>query len=480
MTFLLAAAMLAGTAGCGGGEGSGSVPTLNWYLRYDEQADQDKINVEVNKLTEQEIGCRVNIKRIENGDYEQKISLALASGEDVDICHMAPRYNFYSNVAKKAFMPLDDLLEQYGKETYEIMPEKFWDAAKIDGKIYGIPNYQIVGRMNGFVVMKSLLDKYNFDLSKVEKLEDMEPFYEAVKNGEDSNMKIFGSPAGAYAWGLMHYVGFDPVGSEKYPAAVRTSDDTLTVINQYESEEFENYCNLMREWYQKGYNPKQGSADSISDLKQQGLVASWVDNIAPGYLPNFQKQCNGREVDGKVIDPPFVNTQNVIATMNCIGAVSKKSDYAMKFINMVNTDKNGIYNLLCYGIEGVHYNKVGERRIEKIEDSGYDPSVSWEFGNNFNAYLIPGQEDDLWEETAQVNENAVVSNLLGFAFNTQPVATELAACDAVVSEYLETLTLGAVDPAVVLPEFRSKLKAADVDKVIAEAQKQIDEWKATK
>lgn len=209
-------------------------------------------------------------------------------------------------------------------------------------------------------------------------------------------------------------------------------------------------------------------------------MASWIDNIAPGYLPNFAKQCGDREVEGKVIDPPYVNTSNVIATMNCISANSKNPELAMQFINMMDTDKNGIYNLICYGIEGVHYNKVGENRIEKIEDSGYDPNSSWQFGNNLNAYLLPGQEDDLWKQTEEINNSAVVSKLLGFSLNTEPIATELAACTAAVSEYIGTLTSGAVDPDTVLPEFLSKLKAADVDKVIAEVQRQIDEWKKTK
>lgn len=477
---MMAAAILAAASGCGSKGANGSMPTLNWYLRYEEQADQQLISDEVNKLTEAELGCRVNIKRIENGDYEQKISLALASGDSVDICHMAPRYGFYSNVSKKAFTPLDDLIKQYAQETYASIPEHLWDATKVDGKIYGVPNYQIVGRMNGFVVLKSLLDKYDFDLSKVEKLEDMEPFFEKVKNGEDSSLKIYGSASSAYEWGLIHYIGLDPIGSEKYPAVVRVDDEELKVVNQYETEEFENFCKLMRSWYTKGYIPKQGSSDGEADLKMQGLMVSWIDNIAPGYLPNFAKQCGDREVEGKVIDPPYVNTSNVIATMNCIGASSKNPELAMQFINMVDTDKNGIYNLLCYGIEDKHYKKLGENRIEKIEDSGYDPNVCWEFGNNLNAYLQPGQEDDLWEQTAQINENARVSNLLGFSLNTEPVATELAACTAAVSEYIGTLTSGAVDPEAVLPEFRAKLKAADVDKVIAEVQRQVDEWKKTK
>lgn len=482
MIWALAITMLFGLTGCKNGEkeANGGIPTINWYLRYDEQDDQAEVTAKVNEIAEKEIGCHVNIERIEAGDYNQKLQLAIVSGEAVDICHMAPRYGFYSHVAKNAFLPLDDLVEKYAADTYKDIPEKFWDAAKVDGKIYGIPNYQIVGRENGFVVLKSLLDKYNFDLSKVEKLEDMEPFFEAVKKGEDSNMKVYPNAGAAYEWGFNHLIGFDSIGNANYPCVVRNDDKSLKVINQYDTEEFMEYCKLMREWYQKGYIPPQGSNDSLSDLKQQGLVAAWCDNVPPGYIPNFEKQCNGRKVETKVIDPPFVNTANVISTMNCIGANTKYPEKSMQFINLVNQDVDGIYNTLCYGIEGKHYNKVSENRIEKIEDSGYDPNISWQFGNNFNAYLFGDQEDDVWEETAKINEEATVSNLLGFSFNTESVKTEVISCEAVAKEYLEPLVTGAVDPEALIPEFLSKLKAAGSDKVIAEAQKQIDDWKASK
>ena len=475
---------LTALTGCGGlkkteTKETSDIPTITWYLRFDEQKDQQEVFDKVNEIAEKNIGCHVDIKRMENSDYTQKLQLALAAGEQVDICHMAPRYGFYSQVAKGAFLPLDDYMDLF-KETYKDIPEQFWDAARVNGKLYGIPNYQIVGRMNGFVCLKELTDKYNFDIDAVEKLEDMEPFFEAVKNGESSNIKCFANASGSYTWGMNHYIGFDTVGSERYPCAVRNDDTSLTVINQFDTEEFMNYCKLMYKWYNLGYIPAVGSMDNLPDVKQQGLVASWCDNIAPGYMPNFAKACGDRECVGKVIDPPFVNTANVIATMNCIGATSKYPEYAVKFINMMNQNVDDVYNIMCYGIEGKHFTKVSENRIEKIADSGYDPMVSWEFGNNFKAYLYGDQEDDVWEETAKVNESAVVSNLLGFSLDTEPIKNEIGACEAVLEEYLGTITTGAADPETKIPEFLAKLQAAGSDAVIAEAQRQIDEWKKVK
>ena len=453
------------------------IPTLNWYLFFAEQNDLPLVQAELNKITEKNLGCRVNIVRIEEGDYNEKIKLGLAGGEAIDICHMAPRFNFYSHLTRGAFLALDELIEKNAPDMYDIMPERFWDAPRVDGKLYGIPNYQIVGRMNGFVCLKELTEKYNFDLSKVEKLEDMEPYYKAVKAGESSNMRCFNGANGAYSWGMSHFIGFDAIGSEKYPCAVRTNDDSLTVVNQYETEEFENYCRLMRKWYNNGYIPKLGSNDSSADLLKQGLVASNLDNIAPGFITKLEKQRNGRAVDTKVIDPPFVNTANIIATMNCVVATTKYPELCVKFLNMVNHNVDNVYNLLCYGIEGKHYNKINDNRVETIKDSGYEPNKSWEFGNNFNAYLIEGQEDDIWEQTKHINETAVVSKLLGFSLNTESIKGEIEACNAVIEEYMYNLTSGAIDIDTKLPEFQRKLKEAGSDRIISDVQKQIDDWK---
>ncbi|MNP84439.1 hypothetical protein D3C76_1837450 [compost metagenome] len=46
----------------------------------------------------------------------------------------------------------------------------------------------------------------------------------------------------------------------------------------------------------------------------------------------------------------------------------------------------------------------------------------------------------------------------------------------VIAQYYLPLETGSVDPEEILPQFIAKLKTAGIDKVIAEKQKQLDEW----
>ena len=118
--------------------------------------------------------------------------------------------------------------------------------------------------------------------------------------------------------------------------------------------------------------------------------------------------------------------------------------------------------------------------VEAIKDGGYDPNTDWMFGNQFNGFYRTGQAAGIWEETIKLNENAVPSVLLGFSFDPTPVKTEIAQTATVTSQYVALLETGSVDADKFLAEFIGKLKKAGSDKIIAEEQKQIDAWKATK
>ena len=90
------------------------------------------------------------------------------------------------------------------------------------------------------------------------------------------------------------------------------------------------------------------------------------------------------------------------------------------------------------------------------------------------------EQGQWWEETAKLNNSATPSVALGFAFNSEPVKTELAQLEAVGKELGEPLSFGLVDVAEGLPKLIQALKDAGAEKVVAETQRQLDEWAKTK
>ena len=65
---------------------------------------------------------------------------------------------------------------------------------------------------------------------------------------------------------------------------------------------------------------------------------------------------------------------------------------------------------------------------------------------------------------------------LGFALDVTNIQNEIANCNTVWDKYKNDLLTGASDPATAVPACIEELKAAGLDTVIEEAQKQVDEF----
>ncbi|MGQ9631007.1 MAG: ABC transporter substrate-binding protein [bacterium] len=456
---------------------------LIWYYpgTY-PQPDQDLVFAEANKIIKEKINATVEFRTVSWGDYTDKIGVIIASGEPYDLCFTANwMNNYHRNVAKGAFLPLDDLLDKYAPKLKASVPEKIWAATKVKGKIYGIINYQISAMTNGLWFRKDLVEKYGFDVKSVKRLEDVEPFLRTIKEKEPGMIPISNANTpGTNVGYVLVYLGFDEIGGRAIPGVVRLNDPSMRVINQFATPEFKNWLHLMRDWYQKGYIRKDAIAikDVNPDLSAGKIAVGWEGNHKPGGDAEAKARW-GYEVISTPISDSILLTSSIIATMHAISVTSKNPERAMMLMELMNTDKE-LYNLITFGIEGKHYRKVGPNRIEPIKDSKYNPGTPWMHASTFNAYLLPGQPDDVWEKTKELNMSAKASPIIGFAFDPEPVQSEIAQCQSVVKEFLPQLELGVVDPDVELPKFLDKLEKAGASKIIAEMQRQIDEWKKTK
>ena len=66
----------------------------------------------------------------------------------------------------------------------------------------------------------------------------------------------------------------------------------------------------------------------------------------------------------------------------------------------------------------------------------------------------------------------------GFTFNPSDVLNEIAACANVKEAYALTLNTGAADVDTVLPELLEKLEAAGMQKIVDEANAQLEAFLA--
>ncbi len=157
LTGVMTAGLLAGCGGNGGGSSTGGSDTsdksegdskevvdVNFYVPLGTINDQERIMEKVNEVTEKEIGVHLNLNSTAT-DY-QAIQLMIDTGDDWDMAFTSNWLgDYFGNAQDGAYADLTELLPKLAPETYSSIPESLWDGMKVDGKIYGIVNYQLFG-----------------------------------------------------------------------------------------------------------------------------------------------------------------------------------------------------------------------------------------------------------------------------------------------------------------------------------------------
>jgi putative aldouronate transport system substrate-binding protein len=443
----------------------------------DVQAVEDALNA----VLQPRINTTLKLNPIDWGAFDEKMKLSFAAGEECDIVFTAPWINNYiQNIANGNLAPLDDLLAKNAPGLWGSMPPTTWEAARVNGQIYGVINQQIFVKPFGFSVRKDLAEKYNLDVTQITKYEELEPFIQAVKEGEPEITPL--TNAGNWTF---ETAGFDPIVSQQVPIAIRFDDKDLKVFNSAATPEYQASVELARKWYGADYAPKDKieQADADAMWKAGKFAATFPGVVKPGGDIESSQRF-GQVVQSQSVTKPFLTTAGTSATLNGICRTSQNPERAMMVLELLNTDKE-VYTLLSKGIEGKHWEWADQaNNVIKPgpNNADYNPNTDWMFGNQFNApYIDPEQAKiKAWDATYALNNESPPSAALGFNFNPDPVKTELANVSAVVAEFEPPLTAGMVDPATALPEYLKRLDEAGLQTVIAEAQKQLTEWAAAR
>lgn len=452
---------------------------LTWYFRSDSYPEQDLVYEEANKIIKEAINAEVEFIPIAPSDYEQKMQTKYAAGEAGDINFTSSWTNKYlQNVSKGAFYPMDELLEKYAPEVKAYFPEEQWNAVRVKGEIYGIPNAQIFAKTGNLSVRKDLALKYSLDITAIKQLADLEPFLEQVTKEEGAIFERY-DKAGGFGQ-LTYTLGFDDISAFTW---MKYDDKELKIVNPYATQEFKDYCLQAKDWADKGYtaNDAMVKKDMEAEIKANKIAARSRGVYKPGV--EIQEAASswapGVEIVAAPLGESVLSTSGITSTISAIPSTSKNPERAMMLLELVNTNAE-LFNLISYGIQGQHYEVVADNMIRQINTDKYK-GTPWMMGNTFNGYILEGSPADLNEATLEMNNNAYPSEALGFSFDAEPVKTQIAQVQTVYDEFFPALNCGNVDDVEAsLAEYQEKLEGAGINEIVAEAQKQIDEWAATK
>ncbi|WP_248930628.1 ABC transporter substrate-binding protein [Paenibacillus hamazuiensis] len=497
--FTSASALVIGSmlllSACGGSNGSGAPAagdktsakpaekptelTVAYPIFGPVPKDLPLVQEAINKIAQQKINATVKLTPISFGNWHQQVNLMLSSNEKLDLMLVyGSRYSGY--VAKGQIVALDKLIEQQGQGIKKAMDPAYLDASKIGGSIYAVPTIRDFAGSYGIVMRKDLVDKYQIDVNKIRTLDDLEPVLKTIKDKEPNMAPLVPSTVGSSF--LDFYRTYDQLGDTI--GVLPNFDNNLKVVDLYETQEYKELLKKLRGWYTSGLILKDAATNKTSqyDLIKSNRGFAYFAQLKPGFEQQ-ETRGSGMEMVSATFIQPTTATKNVTSQMWGIPANSKTPEKAMEFLNLMYSDKD-IVNLIDWGIEGKHYvksdNVIDYPQGVDAQSSGYNVNQGFMFGNQFLSYVFKGDDPKIWEKTEQFNKSALKSKALGFQFDAERVKSEFAAVSNVVAEYKLPLETGSVDPDTILPQFISKLKSAGVDKVIAEKQKQLDEWAKNK
>lgn len=445
---------------------------LIWYTIGTPQKDTDRVMEEVSKYTKEKIGVTVKMNMIDFGDYTQKMQVMTASGTPMDVLFTSSwAFDYVQNARKGAFYAIDDLLNKQGADVKGALDPAFLSGSKVDGHNYGIPANKELPAQEVWRFNKKFLDKYEIDYKSIKTLEDLEPVLKIIKEKESGIVPF------AVDKNFGPYVPYDFV-IEKLPMAVKVDSKDLKIVNVLETPEMIQALKTMHKYYKAGYIPTEAATtNSSTDLQKTG---NWfVDKATTQpFADNLWSASNGYPVVSTPSSPAYIYNWSVMGSMQAISANSRYPEKAMEFLNLLNTDPV-LRNMVDSGIENVHYKKLGENVMENLPESKNYDMPTFSLGNLMITHLYPEDPANKWDEFKKFNATGKPAALLGFNFDPSKVTSEIAALQNAKEEFWTPLMTGTADPDKVLQQAVQKLKSAGLDKIMEEAQRQLDAWKAT-
>jgi putative aldouronate transport system substrate-binding protein len=447
---------------------------LTWYIGGSTPNNLAAVLKQANVLIKSKINATLNLKITDFGDYQTKMQLIMASGQNYDLAYTSSWVNnFSTNVSNGAYIPLDSYLAKY-PALKSIMPQTFWNAAKVNGKQYAVPNLQLEYSQNGLAFNKSLVDKYGIDLSSITQMSDLTPIFAKVHAADPSIIEASSTDIFAYGY-IAGNISRTSLFSTSSPLPIDVNTTTWKVVDDNKVQQMVDYYDIVRQWNQDGFFP--ADAATLTDptsLDKTGKVLCQYTTCKPGGDAESSNTL-GYTVESIPTMPMVFTQDSVIAALTAISRTSKHPATAFALINLVNTNKD-LINMLSFGLKGEDYTLNSATSITPKKNA-YN-MYNWELGDVFNSYLIPGQAANTWTQTKKNNENAISDPLNGFQINTSSIKSQLASCDAVAQKYHLILTWGLEDPTTAIASYEADLKASGFNDIMAAVQSQLNTWVA--
>lgn len=438
---------------------------LVWWTIGNEPKDLKAVTDKINEYTLEKLNVTLDIKYASWGEYGEKLSKIVQSGETYDIAFGAS-INGYQDLASKGyFADLSQVLPTATPALWDFIPEQLWKGVTINDQIFGVPAFKDSAQSQYWVWDEALVEKLGIDYQNIKTLEELEPALRTIKENDPSSYPLILTKSEGINGFMATVNELDELLTKPY-AGVKYTDASATVISPWEQESVMENLRTLHKWFKDGLI-NQDAATLAENPKYRPISSE------QGYPHAEADWAIAREypVKSNMFFGPAYSTKSIQGSFLSVSAGSKHIEEAAKVIELINTDSY-FRNLVAFGIEGTHYEKTGDNTIKVLNDGYQVPAYSQ--GTFFNMYVVDPAPATKWTDLQAHIETAFSSPALGFTFNTDPVKNQVAACANIQDKYEPSLITGSVDPDVVVPKMLEELNKAGYQDILKEAQTQLN------
>jgi putative aldouronate transport system substrate-binding protein len=441
---------------------SDEIVTLKWIqVGSGMPTNYDAWLEKINAYLAEKIGVNIDVEVVPWGDWDSRRNVIANSGEYFDILFTdAGKYN--SEVNLGTFLDITDMVQKSAPDLYSYIPADYWDAVKVQDKIYSIPTYKDSSATQYLVWDKAILDKYSVDYQNLTTLASLTDTLKTIRDGESTTPVILDKSGMEVLLSV-----YDQMGTGLPAIGVRYDDKERKVVSVLEQEDVLSQLDVLHQWYGEGII--NADAPAVTEAPKYRILAvaqGWSGAAKTTWGPNMGSEA----VAVKFMDT-IVSNSTVRGSLNGIYSGSKYPEKCLEFLQLVNMDPK-VRDAFYYGLEGENFKYDANGEIEKINSDW--TMAGYTQGTFFNVTKLAGDEINQWDEVKELNANANPSVLLGFNLDTSNIETELANCRSVYDKYKSELLTGAKEPRELVKKIRAELDAAGFQTILDEAQKQVD------
>ncbi len=488
LSVLLVAVTMLALVACGGGSSNvdNSLPTIRWIAVNPGGPGRDQVDAEVKRYVAEKLGVNLDIVWVEEA-ADDVLSTFIITGDYDVACISAGLFN--GNAKRNAFLCLDDYI-QYIPTAKEVLPEASFQALSVGGKLYGIHTYKDMAEVWGILYNQDLFEEFDIEFPENYSTEkDLVPlYYEVTEKWRAANPNNTNCVVKPSTW-LNSWFLYDAMcGSWGYPLAVTNIegvdgfseiDNDTTVFSPYFTQDYLDYVTTLWQMAQDDIIPiaaGDGEARWSEGESFTQVSCGWIE-IDP-HMFSDSWNVNWYPAEKAIMTTSQLQVNNFVINAQC-----ENPEYAAKFLEMLYSDEY-LCTTLKFGIQGKDWDDADNDGVVELLERNADPTARywyhWYGARNSSVLggkIAQGSSAEFADKLKALNESGVASKHAGFVMDPDPVANEIAACENVMAQYTSQLDYPAfADPAAFVEEFRNELKANGIDKIVEEAQRQLDAW----